>query len=166
MKARSQHSPIKSAILALGIGLNLFVAMLTVFSAYGGTFDPETRVIAAMAAMVLPILLIAGIVIVLTDLIIDARLILIIGAGWLLSLSPILTFCPLNVPRSSLSAEEKERSFNMLTYNIFHFWDFRGGGRKTICQSHASPTRLRQSTIPLSYNKCIRQTFTPVEISL
>ena len=76
MKARSQHSPIKSAILALGIGLNLFVAMLTVFSAYGGTFDPETRVIAAMAAMVLPILLIAGIVIVLIDLIIDARLIL------------------------------------------------------------------------------------------
>lgn len=126
MKARSQHSPIKSAILALGIGLNLFVAMLTVFSAYGGTFDPETRVIAAMAAMVLPNLLIAGIVIVLIDLIIDARLILIIGAGWLLSLSPILTFCPLNVPRSSLSAEEKERSFNMLTYNIFHFWDFRG----------------------------------------
>ena len=61
MNFPTPHKPIKSTILALGVGLNLAVAMLTVFSAYGGTFNPEERVIASMAAMVLPLLLLAGI---------------------------------------------------------------------------------------------------------
>lgn len=62
MRFPTPHKPVKSTILALGVGLNLAVAMLTVFSAYGGTFNPEERVIASMAAMVLPLLLLAGIV--------------------------------------------------------------------------------------------------------
>lgn len=126
MRIAAIRRPIRSTILAIGIGINLFVAMITVFSAYGGTFDPETRVIASIAALILPSLLIAGLIIAVIDLIFDARLALIIACGWLVSISPILTYFPVNIPHGKLSTEEQERSFTLLTYNILHFWEFRG----------------------------------------
>lgn len=126
MKLRRPHRPVKSTILAIGVGVNLFVAMLTVFSAYGGMFDPETRVIASLAAMVLPLLLLAGIALAVIDLFFDRRLPLIIAAGWLVSLPSILVFSPLHAGHPKLSAEEKARSFTFMTYNVLHLWDFRG----------------------------------------
>lgn len=99
--------------------------MLTVFSAYGGTFDPEERVIASMAAMVLPILLAAGGLLFLINLFFDRRLDLILIGGWLVSLPSILVFSPIHM-HPALSAAEKERSFTFLTYNVLHLWDFRG----------------------------------------
>lgn len=99
--------------------------MLTVFSAYGGAFDPDERVIASMVAMVLPLLLVAGVVLFFVDFIFDRRLAFIPLAGWLVSLPSILVFAPFNVPHR-LDASERERSFTLLTYNVLHLWDFRG----------------------------------------
>ncbi|MDE5672778.1 MAG: endonuclease/exonuclease/phosphatase family protein [Duncaniella sp.] len=126
MKFPTPHKPVRSTILALGVGLNLAVAMLTIFSAYGGTFNPEERVIASMAAMVLPLLLIAGIVLSVIDLLFDKRLILVIAAGWTVSLPSILVFSPLNFWKPSLTEQQQKDSFTFLTYNVLHFWDFRG----------------------------------------
>lgn len=125
MKLRRPHRPVKSTILAVGVGLNLFVAMLTVFSAYGGMFDPDERVIASMVAMVLPILLVAGVVLFFVDFIFDRRLAFIPLAGWLVSAPSILVFAPFNIPHR-LSESERARSFTLLTYNVLHLWDFRG----------------------------------------
>lgn len=126
MNFPTPHKPIKSTILALGVGLNLAVAMLTVFSAYGGTFNPEERVIASMAAMVLPLLLLAGIVLCVVNLLVDKRLILVIAAGWIISHPSILVFSPLHFWKPALTEQQKKDSFTFLTYNVLHFWDFRG----------------------------------------
>lgn len=126
MKFPTPHKPVRSTILALGVGLNLAVAMLTIFSAYGGTFNPEERVIASMAAMVLPLLLIAGIVLSAIDLLFDKRLILVIAAGWAVSLPSILVFSPLHFWKPALTEQQQKDSFTFLTYNVLHFWDFRG----------------------------------------
>lgn len=126
MNFPTPHKPIKSTILALAVGLNLAVAMLTVFSAYGGTFNPEDRVIASMAAMVLPLLLLAGIALCVVNLLVDKRLILVIAAGWIISLPSILVFSPLHFWKPALTEQQKKDSFTFLTYNVLHFWDFRG----------------------------------------
>lgn len=120
------HRPLRSTVLAAGVGLNLFVAMLTIFSAYGGTFDPEERVIAAMAAMVLPILLTAGGLLFIIDLFFDRRLALILIAGWAVSWPSIKVFAPLNGWKRELTPAERKRSFTFMTYNVLHFWDYRG----------------------------------------
>lgn len=120
------HKPLKSTVLAIGVGLNLFVAMVTVFSAYGGTFNPDERVIAAMAAMVLPLLLIAGGALFLVNLFFDRRLIWILIAGWIVAMPSILVFSPMHIWNRTLNTEEREQSFTFLTYNVLHLWDFRG----------------------------------------
>lgn len=126
MNFPTPHKPVKSTILAFGVGLNLAVALLTVFSAYGGMFNPEERVIASMAAMVLPLLLLAGIVLCVVNLLVDKRLILVIAAGWVISLPSILVFSPLHFWKPALTEQQKKGSFTFLTYNVLHFWDFRG----------------------------------------
>lgn len=126
MKFPRPHKPLKSTVLAIGVGLNLFVAMVTVFSAYGGTFNPDERVIAAMAAMVLPLLLITGGLLFLANLFFDRRLSLILVAGWAVSMPSILVFSPMHIWNRTFNAEERERSFTLLTYNVLHLWDFRG----------------------------------------
>jgi len=120
------HKPLKSTVLAIGVGLNLFVAMVTVFSAYGGTFNPDERVIAAMAAMMLPLLLLAGGALFLINLFFDRRLIWILIAGWIVAMPSILVFSPMHIWNRTLNTEERERSFTFLTYNVLHLWDFRG----------------------------------------
>lgn len=120
------HRPVRSTVLAFGVGLNLFVAMLTVLAAYGGTFNPDERVIMAMVAMTLPAVLIAGLLLAAADFFFDRRLALVIAGGWLVALPPILDFSPLHFLPCRLDSEEKERSFTMLTYNILHYMDFRG----------------------------------------
>lgn len=120
------HKPLKSTVLAIGVGLNLFVAMVTVFSAYGGTFNPDERVIAAMAAMVLPLLLLAGGALFLVNLFFDRRLIWILIAGWIVAMPSILVFSPMHIWNRTLNSEEREQSFTFLTYNVLHLWDFRG----------------------------------------
>lgn len=108
------------------MGLNLFVAMVTAFSAYGGMFDPDERVIAAMAAMVLPVLLIVGAILFLVDLFFDRRLVLILVGGWLVSLPSILVFAPVRLWHAPLTEEQRDSSFTFMTYNVLQLWDFRG----------------------------------------
>ncbi len=122
---RPSSKPLRSFILAVSVGVNLLLAFLTLFSAYGGCFDPEKRVVAAIIAMTLPVILLAGVVMMVIDLLIDKRLTLIILGSWIASAGPIYTFSPLNPAHGALTAEEQKRSFTLLTYNIMHFIDFR-----------------------------------------
>lgn len=126
MKIRKPHKPIKSTVLAIGVGTNLLVAMLMAFAAYGGAFDPDERVIASIASMTLPIFLVGSLLLLVADLLIDKRQALIIVGGWIASLPPILTFAPVNFGGGVPNDAEKDDSFTFLTYNILHLWDFRG----------------------------------------
>lgn len=121
------HRPLRSTVLAFAVGANLFVALLTILAAYGGMVDPKIHgSIMAMIAMTLPFLLLTGLILIAADLFFDRRLALLVIAGWLAALPPILDFCPLNIRFRGLTAAEKERSFTLLTYNLLHYRDFRG----------------------------------------
>lgn len=109
--------------------------MLTVFSAYGGMFNPDERVIAAMAAMVLPLLLIAGGLLCIINLFFDRRLIFIILAGWAVSAPSIKVFAPLNGWTPKLTPEQRKQSFTFMTYNVLHFWDYRGEDYPGVTQN-------------------------------
>lgn len=125
-KVKPRRAPIRAVFRAPAVAINVLVAMMTVFSAYGGMFDPEVCVVAALVAMTLPLLLMAGALCLLIDIFFWQRLIPVIILGWLVSLPPLLSYSPLNFPRHELTPEEKERSFTLLTYNVLHLWDFRG----------------------------------------
>ncbi|MCM1163273.1 MAG: endonuclease/exonuclease/phosphatase family protein [Muribaculaceae bacterium] len=118
--------PWLALLRAVVAGLNVGVAMTTVFSAYGGSIDPAECVLASLAAMALPIVLIVGAVLLVIDLLLWRKAALTITTGWLLSAPPVLAFAPVNLPAGKLSESEKERSFTFMTYNTLHFMDFRG----------------------------------------
>jgi len=117
---------LKSVFLAIAVGLNVLVATFTVFSAYGGIVDPDTMAVAAIVAMMLPGFLLAGLLLAVADLIFWRKLALVQLAAWVVAAPPIINFSPLNLTTRNLTAMEKERTFTFLTYNVLHFWDFRG----------------------------------------
>ena len=119
-------SPIKSCFIAIAVGLNVMLAMATVFSAYGGMIDPDEMVFASIVAMMLPGFLIAGVVMLLLDLMFWRRLSLVLLLGWVVSGPAIIEYMPMHLFTRKLTEQEKKRTFTFLTYNVLHFWDFRG----------------------------------------
>lgn len=118
--------PGRATARAIAAGANVALAMLIIFSAYGGAIDPTECVLAALAAMALPLLLIASILTLIIDLIFWRKAAIAIAAAWIAALPPILEFAPLNIPSPPLSPQQQERTVTFMTYNVLHFWDFRG----------------------------------------
>ena len=118
--------PGKATVRAVVVGLNVGLAMTTVFAAYGGSIDPAVCVFASLAAMALPAVLLVGLIFVVLDLLLWRKAVWPILVAWVVSLPPILAFSPVNVHVGDLTESEKERSFTFMTYNVLHFWDFRG----------------------------------------
>lgn len=118
--------PTRATMRAIAAGLNTLLAFLTVFSAWGGAIDPEVCVIAPLVAMMLPGFLVADIVMAVVDIIFWRKALYVLALSWVVSLPPILDFAPVHFGHAKLSEAERERSFTFMTYNILHFWDFRG----------------------------------------
>lgn len=57
-----------ATVRAVVVGLNVGLAMTTVFAAYGGSIDPAVCVFASLAAMALPAVLLVGLIFVVLDL--------------------------------------------------------------------------------------------------
>ncbi|MDE5786201.1 MAG: hypothetical protein K2H98_06680, partial [Duncaniella sp.] len=110
-----------SMIRAVTVGINGILFFATVFSAYGGCFDPVSVPVAALAAMILPAILIAGIALMVIDCFVSYRIASMIIISWLISLPEILIFFPLNITGKKLTPQEEARSFTLLTYNCLHF---------------------------------------------
>lgn len=116
---------LRAAILAVAAPLNAALALLTVFSAYGGMFDPVTFVVAALTAMALPVVLIAGAAVTALDLVFMRRLAWVIPAAWIVSAPSLLTFSPLNIlPHSAPTPQQRAEGFTFMTYNTLQFQDF------------------------------------------
>ena len=118
--------PTKATLITILMIVNLLVAIVTLVGAYGGYVDPGRFVIPALVSMMLPGLLLGGLLVLVVDLLVKRRFAWIIAAAWVLSLPSILNYSPLNIGSAHLTPEEKSRSFTFLTYNVLHFWDFRG----------------------------------------
>lgn len=114
----------------VGIYANLLLAIVTVFSAYGGMINPEITVIGAIAAMMFPGFLLLTLLVTLINLIWFRRQAIVNGVSILLCIGPILTICPLNFFRPSLKELEQsgENTIKVLTFNTFNFKIFSGNG--------------------------------------
>jgi len=118
--------PTKAMTRAIAAGVNTLLAFMTVFSAWGGTMDPDKCVIGALVAMMLPGFLVADILMAVADFFFWRRALLVLGLSWAVSLPPILAFAPMHAGSRVLTEQEQKRSFTFMTYNVLHFWDFRG----------------------------------------
>ena len=118
--------PTKATLTTILFVVNVLVALVTLVGAYGGYVDPGRFVIPALVSMMLPGLLIAGVLVLAVDLFVKRRYAWIPVVTWVISIPSLLDYSPLNIGSSSLTPEEKSRSFTFLTYNVLHFWDFRG----------------------------------------
>jgi len=118
--------PTRATLITILLVVNLLVAAVTLVGAYGGYVDPGRFVIPALVSMMFPGLIIAGIIVMIIDILVRRMFVWIPVAAWVLSFPSLLTYSPLNIGSTHLTPEEKSRSFTFLTYNVLHFWDFRG----------------------------------------
>lgn len=116
---------VRSSLSAVTVGINGIVMLATIFSAYGGYFDPAKLPVAPLAAMLLSVLLIAGVVLIIIDLMVNPRIAVMIITAWLISLPPLLVFFPLNFRSTTLTPGIQEKSFTFLTYNCMHLWLYK-----------------------------------------
>lgn len=110
-------------LLAAGTAINVLAAMATIFTGYSGYISPETMPFAGLAGMTFPLWLIADAVIIILDIIFARKLATVPCTALLASLSPILTFAPVNLPEGAMTDDEKNRSFTVLNYNVLNFTD-------------------------------------------
>lgn len=125
-QSKSITRPIKSIFTAIAVGLNVMAGLLTIMSAYGGMVDPDKMVFASILAMLLPAFLLGGICLFVLDILFWRKLSLVVIVSWLLSLPPLMEYSPINILPKKLTTEEKKHTFTLLTYNVLHFWDYRG----------------------------------------
>lgn len=107
----------------VGYSLNILLAIITIVSGYGGVVNPATSTIPAILAMTFPIWLIITLIVLVVDIFIDKKMALIPGASIVICIGPILNFCPLNISSHHLSAEEQDRSFTLMSYNVYGLQD-------------------------------------------
>lgn len=108
-----------------GYVANGLLSIITLLAAYGGVVNPETSTIPAILAMTFPFWICLTVVTLLVDLIFKKAMAIIPGTTIVLSLGPILNFCPLNLSHDKLTPEEEARSFTFMSYNVCGLNDFR-----------------------------------------
>lgn len=113
-------------LLACGIAINVIAAMATIFTGYSGYISPEIMPFAGLAGMTFPLWLILDIIIIIADVVSIRKLAIIPSTALILCISPILTFSPVNLPADNLSADEQDRAFTVLNYNVLNFIDHEG----------------------------------------
>lgn len=106
------------------------LCLCTLFSAYGGVFDPRTTVVAPLAAMVFPIMILLTIVVGGAICIWNWRPALANLATIILCLGPIFTLFPVHMFRPSVDTLEQMRDdgevIKVMTYNVMGYSDMDG----------------------------------------
>lgn len=101
------------------------LALVTLMSAYGGIVNPDVSAIPAILAMTFPLWLGLTVAALTACLFFNRVMAIIPGVTILLCISPILSFCPLNLSREKLTPDEEARSFTFMSYNVYGLNDFR-----------------------------------------
>ncbi len=108
--------------------INSVISLGLLASAYAHTIAPSAWATSSALAMTFGWWFAACVLIFAIDLIWWRRTAWICGITMLLCLGPIHDFCPLNIPNFRMSEADQARSFTLMTYNVFHFNDFRREG--------------------------------------
>ncbi len=120
------HAVARHAFNVVMLILNVLVGIGLVFSAYSGRIAPAEWSPAVVVAMTFPAFLLAMTVLFIADLIWWRRTAWVAGVALLCCVGQIHEFSPLNLPHLHMTASTRERSFTLLTYNVFNFDDYQG----------------------------------------
>lgn len=105
--------------------LNIVMFVIHIMSAYGGHVRPEASGFVSASSMAFPFVILATLALLVVDLIFKRKTAIIPAAAIIATIKPILLICPLNLS-SSLSDEERSRSFTLMTYNVYNFLNKQG----------------------------------------
>ncbi len=105
----------------IAVVFNVFLAVLTMFSAYGGLIDPETTTIGALAAMGFHVLLLLLFVVLIVNVFLYKRLAVLNVVTLLLCAPSVFTYCPFNLNQGEIDDENSDRAFRLITYNCYVF---------------------------------------------
>lgn len=109
--------------LALGVACNVLFAIMTLIGAYGGYIYPSEIPVASLLVMVFPGLIVADIVLLLLDLMLQRPLAWVPAGAMALSVGAILDTSPVSLPMGRPDYDEERRMFTLLTYNTLNFID-------------------------------------------
>jgi len=97
---------------------NILVALLTVGAGYGGVVDPQTSSIPAILAMTFPAWLMLSVVMLIADFFLKRVTAVVPVLSFIIVLPPFLDYSPMHLLPGTLSADEKERSFTVMSFNV------------------------------------------------
>lgn len=116
------------------MGTVLFACILCsiglIFSSYSSYISPIKWPPITIVSMSFPFWLFGEIVLFVGFLFWWKKMALIPGLTILLCISPIASFMPLNLPKLPMSESDKERSFTLMTYNVYIFEEFSPNAKK------------------------------------
>ncbi len=107
----------------------LLLSIALVFSGYGGIINPDTSTLGALMLMAFPIFLVSSIIALFAAFWISKWSMIPLGLAMLACMGPILDFSPLNISSKEITPQEKERSFSLLSYNVYAFEPYDGNYR-------------------------------------
>lgn len=116
----------------IALVVNIVLAFMLVFSAYGGMINPVETSIGAIAAMLFPVFLLLTVAMAVVNLIWFRRQAIITGLSLVVCIGPILTFCPMNFFRPSEKSivGSGKHTLKVMTFNTFNFnsYEMSSGG--------------------------------------
>lgn len=119
----------RSWIKRIGVGcwwtLNCLVAIVHIMSAFGGHVRPEFSGFVSASSMAFPYIILLTLLMLIIDLIVIRKSAFVPLAAIIVTIRPILLISPVNIP-SSLSDDERQRSFTLMTYNVYNFLNKQG----------------------------------------
>ncbi len=107
----------------IALVVNLALAFMLVFSAYGGMINPVNTSIGAVYAMLFPAFWLLTVAMMVVNLIWFRWQVIVSVLSLIVCIDPILTFCPINFfrPSEESIAESGKPTLKVMTYNTFNF---------------------------------------------
>ena len=114
-------------MLAVWIGVVVFVAMATGFAGHAGKINTMNTPFAGIATMTFIGWWLLNLVILVANTIFCRKLTLVSAVAIIVTIKPFLVFCPLNLwNRPTITDNDTQRTFSVLSYNVAHMQDSVG----------------------------------------
>ncbi|WP_295731745.1 endonuclease/exonuclease/phosphatase family protein [uncultured Muribaculum sp.] len=115
-------NPVRKLTRVIITILDLLIVVGLLVSAYGGSIDPSVSVLPQLFGMSFPIWIMAMLVMLPVSYILWRKSAFIPVVGLLVASPAIFTISPIHIG-GSLSESERQRSFTVMTYNVYGFTD-------------------------------------------
>lgn len=126
----------------IALVVNMVLALMLVFSAYGGMINPAWTSIGAIAAMLFPVFLLLTVVMAVVNLIWFRRQAIVNGLSLIVCIGPILTFCPMNFfrPSEKSIAGSGKKTLKVMTFNTLNFDSYEMSSGGAAISESGNPT--------------------------